>query len=57
MALSYDQALGCSYPAGSINVRNVAFDAGGSMTGLYATYTVTCEGGTAAFRGTIHAGL
>ena len=44
----------CADPAGSLNIRNVAYDAEGAMTAVYATWTLTCDGQPAAFRGTFH---
>jgi len=44
----------CEGMAGSINIRNIAYDEWGDVTGLYATWTVTCNGQPAAFRGTFH---
>jgi hypothetical protein len=44
----------CTGLAGSINIRDIAYDEWGDVTGLYATWTLTCDGQPAAFRGTFH---
>jgi hypothetical protein len=44
---------GCNTLTGQFTIREIAFDAAGAVTALFATYEQHCEGGTPALRGTI----
>ena len=47
----------CDGLAGTLNVRNVTYDEFDQLTGVYATWTITCDGQPAAMRGTFHSDL
>jgi hypothetical protein len=44
----------CDGMTGSVNVRNIAYDGDGNVTGMYATWTLYCSGQPAAYRATFH---
>jgi hypothetical protein len=47
----------CDGLAGTLNVRNVTYDEFDQLTGMNATWTITCDGQPAAMRGTFHSDL
>lgn len=44
---------GCNTSSGSVTIRDLRTNEAGQVTGLYATYSQTCQGSTAPMTGTI----
>jgi len=54
IAIQYNAEPVCINPSGTIKINNIStFPDLGEVNGLYATYTIYCNGGTEPYKGTI----